>query len=590
MSKIDELKKLLRINNIDGYLIFKNDIFFSEEILPCDDRLNFITNFSGSYGISLIISKKNYKSVLFSDGRYELQIEQEVDKKIFNFIKGDFFSLIKFINKNRNIIKTLSFDDKLISIQQYKELKDKLLPSIKIKYVRYNLVDKVWNEKQNIKPHNVYNLPIKYSGKTSKNKIKELTNKINQLDSYGLISFRPDCISWLLNFRDDQLTYSPVFRAVLLINKFGKVSIFTQEKVKDQFIRENKRFNFLLIKNLNEELKNYNNKNIIIDPLSTPLSILKIFKKNNIVNKEMDCVISNFKVIKNKVEQNNAKIIHLFDGLSFLKFWYWLDSLSNIESVDEEILSNQLYKFRSECHSFKSNSFPTICGFGKNGSIIHYRFKRNNSSNLKKNNILLIDSGGQYYEGTTDLTRTIGIGQIKQEITDYYTMVLKGHLAISNLSFPKNTKGFQIDSIARMFLWQKSVDYDHGTGHGVGSFLNVHEGPISISKINQTILKQGMIISNEPGFYKKNKFGIRIENLELVSKKNAKLNINEFLFFNTLTMVPYDKNLINKKLLSKQEIKQINNYHKKVRINLERLLDKKDKELKNFLKLKTKKL
>ena len=278
------------------------------------------------------------------------------------------------------------------------------------------------------------------------------------------------------------------------------------------------------------------------------------------------------------------------DGLAFLKFWHWFETYKNVCDLSEEEVSNKLYYFRCLNKNFKGNSFATISAFGKNGAIVHYKFKKNNSKKIYKNNLLLIDSGGQYLNGTTDLTRTLIVGKPNNEMKNFYTYVLKGHLSLSNLVFPQETNASNIDALARMFLWKNYKDYDHGTGHGVGFFLNVHEGPISINKSNMTKIVDGMIISNEPGYYKKNKFGIRIENLELVKTVNKVKNLDRFLYFDTLTMVPYEKKLINKSLLNDHEINQINNYHKNVYKKIIKLLNSKEKKLEKFLLTKTSKL
>tara|TARA_B100000579_G_scaffold195896_1_gene160121 strand:- start:637 stop:1350 length:714 start_codon:yes stop_codon:yes gene_type:complete len=233
---------------------------------------------------------------------------------------------------------------------------------------------------------------------------------------------------------------------------------------------------------------------------------------------------------------------------------------------------------------FNGNSFPTISATGKNAAIVHYRYPKNRSSKIKKNELYLLDSGGQYVTGTTDVTRTLILGKPTIEMKNFYTYVLKGHLAISNLIFPLFTKGRDIDAIARRDLWKVFKDYDHGTGHGVGFFLNVHEGPISISKNNEYPIQPGMIISNEPGYYKNNHFGIRIENLELVKKVP---NNNNYLFFETLTMIPYEKKLIRKSLMSEEEIQQINKYHQDIFNKINKIINRNDESLKNFLRKKT---
>ncbi len=588
MNKLLKLKNILNDRKMDAYYIPKNDMYFSEELIPVDERLEYITNFTGSAGFSIILSNTNHRSAIFSDGRYELQIEKEVDNKKFEYFIGGLSKIIDFLNSKKKIIKKIGFDPNLLSINDYRNIKNKL-KEMKINLIKINenLVDKVWYEKPKIPMNNIYNISEKYTGLSSSKKLNALVKVINSHDANAYFLFRPDCLSWLLNVRDSQLKYTPVLRASAIITNNNEILIFSDRKINKQFATNSKNIFFYEYKLLKKTLLKFQGQKIIIDPKVTPVKIFDLLKNNKNVVKELNCPVLETKCVKNIVEQKNSKYAHLMDGISFLRFWDWLESQFDFKNLNEEVISNKLYYFRKLNDEFVCNSFATIAATGKNGAIVHYKFKENKSSILKNNSLLLIDSGGQYIIGTTDVTRTLILGNPTKEMINFYTYVLKGHIAFSKLIFPHGTKGSEIDSIARVHLWKNCEDYDHGTGHGVGHFLNVHEEPISISKNNHFMLSEGMIISNEPGYYKKNKFGIRIENLELIKKVMSKKNKKTFLCFDTLTLIPYEKKLINKSLLNENELNYVNNYHKVVYSKIKSHLKFKDKNLKNFLLKKT---
>jgi len=585
MKSLLKLQILLTRKNLNAYLIPKSNFYFSEELMLSEERLKYISNFSGSAGWAIIVSLKNEKSAMFTDGRYKIQVRKEVDNKHFKFFNGGLSEIVSFMNKRKDKIKNIGFDPNLISKTDYDFLKSKLKESkIQLKKVEENLVDAVWNKKPMLKNNKVFKLPVKYAGENSLKKIAKVISTINTYQSYGYILNKPDCLSWLLNVRGSELKYTPVFRALAIIKKNGKILIFSENKIDKTVFKNNKNIQFYEFKFLKNIINNFVSKTFLIDPKATPVRIFRMLKKNKNKIIEINCPISERKTIKNIIEQENSQNTHFIDGIAFLKFWKWFESDKAISNMTEEDLSKKIFYYRSLNNMFKGNSFPTISAIGKNAAIVHYRYSKNKSSKIKKNELYLLDSGGQYITGTTDVTRTLILGTPTIEMKNFYTYVLKGHLAISNLIFPLFTKGRDIDAIARRDLWKVFKDYEHGTGHGVGFFLNVHEGPISISKNNEYPIQPGMIISNEPGYYKNNHFGIRIENLELVKKVPHN---NNYLFFETLTMIPYEKKLIRKSLMSEEEIQQINKYHQDVFNKINKIINRNDESLKNFLRKKT---
>ena len=356
-----------------------------------------------------------------------------------------------------------------------------------------------------------------------------------------------------MNLRSNLIPYTPILRAFALITSSGDVSLFTN--------------NF---SSLNDELSLYKGKNIGIAYNRTPKKIQSFMKNNHIKFHNFNNPITEWKSIKNPVEITGLKSAHIRDGVAVCRFLSWLKN--NYQTTDELSIVTKLHEFRKQEQYFYSDSFATIAGFASNSAIIHYRPEIKTNLSLTNNSVLLLDSGAQYFDGTTDITRTIAIGYPSDEIINSYTQVLKAHIAVASALFPINTSGSSLDTLARSTLWQYGKDFPHGTGHGIGYFLDVHEGPQSLSSKSSYPLKKNMIVSIEPGFYKENEYGIRIENVALITETSTEF-ISSMLKFEPLTLVPFDKSLINKKLLTQKEIDYINQYHQKVFLTLESMLD-----------------
>ena len=382
-----------------------------------------------------------------------------------------------------------------------------------------------------------------------------------------LLVTAPENVAWILNIRGHDSAYSPIPNARLLINNKGHIDLFSQtKKVKNIKKIFSQKIKFYDENKIEKKLKNLNKKNIWLDTLSCSIYYKSLLKRNNKVFEKIDPIYF-FKSIKNSTEIENMKKSHIVDGAALTKFLFWLKRNFKKKKITEISAQNKLEAFRKMNKTYKFPSFNTISGSGPNSAIIHYKASIESNRTLKKGDIYLVDSGGQYSYGTTDVTRTISLENNSNFIKSIYTRVLKGHIAVSKYKVKKNSKGSEIDENARKPLKQVKLDYPHGTGHGVGYFLNVHEGPQSISKNNKINLKTGMIISNEPGYYKEGHFGIRIENLIYI--KNDK--------FEELTMAPIEKNLINKNMLSKKEIFWLNKYHSKVKKKLFKFMNFKEK-------------
>ena len=568
MNKINQLRNILNQQNCDGYLIPKNDEYFGEYVPKNKDRLKFISGFTGSAGLALILKNKSY---LFVDGRYTLQAKAEINK---NFEICEIPKIKPhYILKNLNKKITLGFDPKLFTSSTLKNIISNSL--IKPKPINNNLIDIIWKNKKKINNNKFYILEEKYHGENYLNKISKVCKFLKLKDIHYLLTTATENISWLLNIRGSDALYSPLTNGKILFNKNGKIIFFTNIKKITPQIKKAFKKKVIFIK---EELfvnylRKIKNSKILIDKKTCSFYYEKnIHSSNKLIDIEDPIYL--LKAIKNKTEISNTKIAHLFDGIALTKFIFWLKNNYKKTKITEISAQNKLENYKKQNKDFLYPSFSTISGFAANGAIVHYRSSHKTNKTIKGNNLFLLDSGSQYFYGTTDVTRTIAIGKISNFKKKIYSNVLKGHIAVALYKINKSTLGKHIDRVARAPLLKLSHNYSHGTGHGVGYFLNVHEGPQGLSPFNNHKILPGMILSNEPGFYKENDFGIRIENLIYCEKING----NHSKFVN-LTMVPIDKDCINKKLLNKNEINWINNYHQKIFYILKPFMNKTELKL-----------
>ena len=563
LDNLNKLKKALIKKNIDAYLVPKNDFFFNEFIKTGNDRLRYVSNFTGSAGTALILHKKNY---LFVDGRYTLQAKQE-SGHLFNIIDISKINILSFLKKNYTNIK-IGFDPNLFRFQAIKNI---LKEKINLVSIEKNLIEQIWKDKKKEVCKNAFILENQYCGISHIKKIKKLRDllDINKKNSFFISSNENVC--WLLNIRGEDSIYSPLLNAFALIQQ-NKITVFCNlKKVSNKLIKSFKKdVQFSDIKSLKEKLIKTKIFSVKIDPATTSYGLIKFLQSSKIKCKFIQDPIFHLKSKKNKIEIQNLKIAHMFDGVALVKLFFWINQFKNKKKINEISCQKQLENFRKENSFYLGPSFPPISGFNKNGAIIHYNATNKTNQLLTGNGIYLLDTGGQYLCGTTDVTRTISLGKPSLYKKNIYTRILKGHLALKNFKLKNNTTGAQLDQAARKYLKQIGLDYPHSTGHGVGYCLNVHESPPSISKKSKDKFAVGQVVSNEPGYYLERQFGMRIENLIYVNK------IKKKLLFEDLTLVPYDKNLINKDLLSRLEIKYLNNYHKEVFEKLNSFLNLKE--------------
>ena len=547
---IKSIQKDLKRNQLSGQIFTLGNLFINEDILEEENQIKALTGFSGSYAILFISPSKSY---LFVDGRYEVQAKKEVNLRYTEIVKLSEISFGDWLKKNFAKVKTkIVYNPWLTSVSALKNLTD-TLPHAEFLPLNENDINLSSGRAK------VFAHPKKFSGMLSKEKIAIITRQLKQQNLDAFLVTSAANTSWVLNLRSNALPYTPIFRAYVLIEKSGTYKIFAEHTD----CKEAHPF-----KELKKILSQY--KNIASDYATTPVEIKNYFPEIH----HLTDPITQLKAIKTADEIKGIRNAHLRDGVALSKFLYWLSK--NYKEKTEIEIANKLLSFRKKELNFFSESFATIAGFASNSAIVHYHATPKTTKVLKKNNILLIDSGGQYYDGTTDVTRTIALGTPSADMIEKNTLVLKAHIALASAVFYHKTSGDELDLIARQPLLKKNLDYEHGTGHGVGCFSNVHEGParISIHAKNSAPLASNMVTSIEPGYYKENAFGIRIENLYYVKQnKNQK-----FLNFEVLTLAPIDLKLINKYLLSEDEISWLNHYHRQVFLSLKKYLTKQELE------------
>ena len=533
-----EINNIILSNNLDGYILPKNDNYFTE--YSKINNLKSITNFSGSAGFALFLKNKKF---LFVDGRYTIQAEKEVGKN-YKICEIPYVWPKDILKKRIKI----GFDPDLFTwetLKKYFGVEYSLVP-LKSKFQKKS-------NKENSDPF--FSLEKTITGESVTSKINRLIKimKKKKID-YNFISSGEN-ICWLLNIRGKDLPNSPIANCKMILTKDRKIYFFSRlDKIKKIKLSHKKlKIDFLKEDNILRCLTGLKNGNFCIDRKTCSVFEESLISyKFKIIDKE-DSLYA-LKSIKNKTEIKNMVNAHIEDGIALTKFLYWIKNFK-LNNLTEKKIERKLESFRKNNKNYLYPSFDTIAGSGPNGAVIHYRSDKFTNRKLKEGDLLLLDSGGQYKWGTTDVTRTLCFSNISNKIKDIFTRVLKGHIGVALSNIKKEKNGHNIDKIARKSLNSIGLDYRHGTGHGVGAFLNVHEGPQGISKNNFVKLKEGMIVSNEPGFYKKNHFGIRIENLVFIKKIKSKL------VFQNLTMAPIDKDLINYKMLNKEEKKYLFKYH-----------------------------
>jgi Xaa-Pro aminopeptidase len=564
--RVKSVRTLMSEAGIHVLLVPRSDEFQGEYVPPSAERLKWLTGFSGSAGLAIVGMKT---AAVATDGRYTVQAKAQAHSGTFEVIDSTQKPWIEWLAAKLPNGGTLGYDPRLHTAQAITALKPEAEKhGFALKALSANLIDKAWGRTRPAPPIGAISVqPTALAGVAAETKIIDIQRLLKVDQQHAVVLTLSDSISWLFNIRGSDIAHNPVVLAFAIVPVKGKPELFVDPA---KLTVESKKHltavaKLTPIEDLGarlRELKAEKDRKVRVDPATASAWIVNTLGSNADYATD-PCILPKAK--KNKAELDGARAAHVRDGVAMVRFLSWLDGESQSNSLDEIRVVERLEAFRSATGQLKDLSFGTIAGSGPNGALPHYRVSKDSNRLLQQGEMIVIDSGGQYQDGTTDITRTVAIGMPSQEMRLRFTQVLKGHIAIATARFPVGTRGVQLDTLARYHLWQAGLDFDHGTGHGVGSFLSVHEGPQSISKRGMAVLEPGMIISNEPGFYKQDAFGIRIENLEVVTEPSAiKGGDRQMLGFECLTLAPIDHRCIEPDQLTQAEVAWLNTYHARV--------------------------
>lgn len=575
-ERIKELRRHLAAAKLDAFLVPRADEHQGEYVPASSARLGWLTGFSGSAGLAIIAKKS---AILFTDGRYTVQAKAEVDPDIMSVSLLPRGRIGEWLLGNLPKGARVGFDPRLHTVAEIERLEAALQPrAIKMVPTPRNPVDRVWGADRPAPPSDpIFLHPMKFAGRSAADKIADIQKTLKAANQDAVILTLSDSVAWAFNIRGSDIPHTPAPLAFAIVPAAGKPELFIADaKVPDVVRKQLETFARVSTPEaLADRLKalRTSGKKVRLDPNTASYWFAKSLGGARKVVRGSDPVVA-LKAIKNATEIKGARAAQVRDGVAVTRFLAWLDGAVQSGKVDEIEAVRQLESFRRATNQLREISFDTISGSGPNGAIVHYRVNEATNRNLKAGELFLIDSGAQYADGTTDITRTVAIGKPSAEMRERFTLVLKGHIDIATARFPKGTRGIDLDPFARRALWQAGLDYDHGTGHGIGSYLSVHEGPQSISRAGMAVLEPGMIISNEPGYYKEGAYGIRIENLVLVTPPERPAGGDrEMMGFETITLAPIDRRLIVKEMLTAEQLEWLNAYHARVFAELAPLID-----------------
>ncbi len=574
--RLAALREELKRRGIDGFVVPRADRYQNEYVPPCAEQLAWLTGFTGSAGLAIVLADR---AVLFVDGRYTVQARDEVDAAAFTIEHLVEHPPTAWTEENLPAGARLGYSPWLHTVEGAERLaKACEAAGGSLVTVADNPIDACWADRPPpplgaVVPHD-----LRYAGEDTAAKLARVRAEMEKLSADALVVSDPQAVCWLFNIRGSDVPHTPVTLAFALVRKDGRPSLYVDGRKLGNDLRH--RLEALAEVRSPADFEGNlaalarARSAVRLDPAGCPEAIERLVTENGGRVVRGSDPIAPMKAVKNAVEIAGARAAQLRDGAAVTRFLAWFDreaphgKLSEIDAVEA------LESFRRDTGLLKDVSFPTIAGAGPDGAIVHYRVTRKSNRRIAPGELFLVDSGGQYEDGTTDITRTLAVGVPSAEMRRNFTLVLKGHIAIARAVFPDGTTGAQLDTLARQFLWRAGLDFDHGTGHGVGSYLSVHEGPARISKLGGAPLKRGMILSNEPGYYRTGAYGIRIENLVLVTQAapvaDAERPLNAF---ETLTLAPIDTRLIEPRLLVAEEIAWLAAYHARVRETLAPLLD-----------------
>jgi Xaa-Pro aminopeptidase len=569
-DRLKALREQLKTDRLDGFVVPLTDEHMSEYIGSYAQRLAWLTGFEGSAASAVVLPEE---AAIFVDGRYTLQVRSQVDGKHWSYQSVPETSVADWLKEHAGKGARIGYDPWLHTRDWVKKAREALKSrGAELVAVEQNPIDKIWKDRPEASKAKLVVQPDEYAGKGAAEKRTDIADWLGKHEADAAVLSALDSIAWAFNVRGQDVTHTPVALAYAIVHSDATADLFVAgEKVGPDVrqhlgngVRLHERHAF------ESALHELGCKSVAVDPERAVSAIFDALEKAEAKILPLRDPTILPKATKNPVEVAGQRRAQERDGVAVARFLHWIDEEAPKGEVDELKASDKLEALRREWPELRDLSFDSISGAGPNGAIVHYRSSEKTNRKLEKGTLYLIDSGGQYVDGTTDITRTIPIGEPTDEMRERFTRVLKGHIAVATAIFPKGTRGTQIDSFARRPLWEAGLDYAHGTGHGVGSFLAVHEGPQRIAPVTSAQsggdepLAAGMIVSNEPGYYKTGEYGIRIENLVLVVEKEVPGAERETLGFETLTFAPIDRRLIVKEMLSERELDWLNDYHRQV--------------------------
>ncbi|MGL6260532.1 aminopeptidase P family protein [Vibrio sp. WXL210] len=573
-QKVAQLRHWLESQDYDAFILPHEDEYLGEYIPAHNERLHWLTGFTGSAGVA-IVTKQN--AAIFVDGRYTVQVTKQVPSSEFEYRHLIDEPALDWLLTQLQPGAKVAVDPRMHNANWLEAAQTKLAAKHQVCLLSTNPIDELWQDRPTPSLSQVMLMATEQVGQSSQDRRSAIAGKVTQAGADAAVITALDSIAWLLNIRGLDVSRLPVLLSHAILYKDGALDFFIDPTRLPQSFEQHTGPNVTVLpsEQLQAQLEAFTEKSVIVDP-ATSNAWIKLVLQNagaNVIAQPDPTLLS--KACKNPVEIGGMRDCHVRDGVAMVKFLTWLDAQVELGNLlDEAQLSDRLEQYRREDPTLVDLSFDTISAAGSNAAMCHYNhINQAVPGRLAMNSLYLVDSGGQYLDGTTDITRTIAIGNPSDEMKRQFTLALKGHIGIARARFPKGTRGYQLDTLARQHLWAEGFDYDHGTGHGVGHFLSVHEGPQSISKRQIDVaLEAGMVLSNEPGYYRADAFGIRIENLELVVEQATQGDFS-VLTFESLTRCPIDYRNIDVNLLTKPELAWLNDYHRKVWLDLSPLVE-----------------
>lgn len=574
-ARVATLRQWMAKAKLDAVLVPRADAHQGEYVPAEAERLAWLTGFTGSAGLAVVARKF---AVLMVDGRYPVQAAAETDTNVFDVSLEPRAKLGELLTERLAKGAVVGFDPWLHTTSEIRKLTEALkAKGLKLKALRNNPIDKLWGKARPAPPNGtVIAQPIGLAGTPAEEKVSTIQTALKSAGHGAVVLTLPDSICWLLNMRGSDVAHNPVALCFAIVPASGKVELFIEPTKLDKLAKAHLApiAKLLRPKQFPERLTalKEGKRKVRVDPNTAAHAIRLALGDKTAVDGADPCILP--KAIKTAAEIAGSRAAHARDGAAVVAFLSWLDACALDEGIDEISAVRKLEQCRAETGALRDISFATIAGSGPNGAIVHYRVNEATNRRLQSGELFLIDSGGQYQDGTTDITRTVAIGPPTDDMRRMFTAVLKGHIAVATARFPKGTRGIDLDPFARRALWDCGADFDHGTGHGIGSYLSVHEGPQSISRAGMAELKPGMLLSNEPGYYRKGAYGIRLENVVLVTEAATRDGEDRAMMqFETLTLAPFDRRLIDVAALDARERDWLNAYHQSVWNDLNGLVD-----------------